>query len=216
MLDLDNDLIFNEESKVNDEIDDYISNRIIETKPANKTKNNAADSNSYTVIVGPENRKQVMKNLRNISVFSKEDMEGVEEALAAYMEGVSNEIVSNAGRISNMRELTSVYIAIMSLRQRLIEDKHIMFRAMADLSDTIRKTKAIELNKIKSNLQLRLKTKDEIITSMDGSMADLLNKEFIMDKFVDFTAESIKTIDSIAYNIKTIVDLDNQFNLVKK
>ena len=122
----------------------------------------------------------------------------------------NNKIYASIMNMRNLRELVSVQVEMLSLRQRMLEDSHILLDKLTQLRKEYRIKKGTAYDMIINNLQLRTKTSGEKEAIVEGSadIAELRNKVEILERQTEYYTESIRTVDDILYGIKTRLDIE--------
>ena len=115
--------------------------------------------------------------------------------------------------IMNMRhttELIGVQVEMLSMRQRMLEDSHILLDKLIELRKQYRIMKGTAYDNIVNNIQLRMKTTGEKEAIVEGSreIAEIRNKIDILDGQTGYYNESIRTVDDILYGIKTRLEIE--------
>lgn len=115
--------------------------------------------------------------------------------------------------IANMREtkkLVEVQVSMLSARQRMLEDSHIILDKLVLLRKQYRSLKSAAYDSIINNIQMRVKTSGEKEAIVDGvpQIAELRGKIDILEIQIEFYTESMRTIDNILYGIKTRIEIE--------
>jgi len=121
-----------------------------------------------------------------------------------------NKILSSITNMRHTNKLIDVQVEMLSQRQRMLEDSHILLDKLTDLRKQYRIRKGNAYDSIVNNLQLRMKTTGEKEAIVEGSaeIAELRNKIDILEKQTEYYSESMRTIDHILYGIKTRIDIE--------
>lgn len=127
-------------------------------------------------------------------------------------EDISNEIYKNAEKLIDLRNLKQVQVNMLSLRQRLLEDTHSLLDNISILRKKLREEKAKELENISKNFQIRYQTAEKNI-AIEAKTSNLRETLDIFENQIQFFNESIKTIDSIIFAIKTRLDIEKTLGL---
>lgn len=113
-------------------------------------------------------------------------------------------------KMRNLRELTDIQVEMLSLRQRMLEDTHVLLDKLVELRKQYRILKGNAYEGIVNNIQLRMKTTGEKEAIVEGSseIVETRNKIDILDGQTSYYNESIRTVDNIIYGIKTRLDVE--------
>ena len=125
---------------------------------------------------------------------------------------ISRDIYSNIEKLSNLKTLKDAQVNMLSLRQRLLEDSHTLLETLSNLRRKYRDQRAGEMEAISKNLQLRYQANEKTVV-IDGKTSN--TKEFIdiFENQITFCNDSIKTVDSVIFGIKTRLDIDKTLGL---
>ena len=139
-------------------------------------------------------------------------LESIRKRFEDRRKEVSTEIYDNVEKLSSIKTLKHAQVAMLSLRQRLLEDNHTLLEHIVVLKKNHRTARANELESISKNLQIRYQYTEKNIV-IDGRTS--ATKEFleVFENQIQFFQESIKTIDSIIYGIKTRIDIEKTLGL---
>lgn len=119
-------------------------------------------------------------------------------------------IIASILNMRNIRELVNVQVDMLSLRQRLLEDSHILLDKLVNIRKDYRIQKGNAYDRVVNNIQMRTKTTGEKEAIVEGTteIAELRNKIEILEGQTSYYNESIRTIDDILYGIKTRLDIE--------
>jgi len=120
--------------------------------------------------------------------------------------------------IMNMRDLpklVDVQIEMLSMRQRMLEDSHILLDKLVIMRKDYRMKKGMAYDHIVNNIQLRMKTtgEKEAIVEGNGEIAEMRHKIEIFEGQTEYYNESIRTVDDILYGIKTRLDIEERLGI---
>jgi hypothetical protein len=125
---------------------------------------------------------------------------------------VSSEIYENIEKLSNLKTLKDAQVNMLSLRQRLLEDNHTLLEHITNLRKKYRDERGAEMEKLSKNLQIRYQANEKtvVIDSRTSSTKEYLD---LFENQISFFSESIKTIDSVIFGIKTRLDIEKTLGL---
>lgn len=127
-------------------------------------------------------------------------------------EEVSLEVHEGIVKLSNLKTLKDAQVEMLSLRQRLLEDNHTLLEHLSTLRKKYREERGEEMEKLSRNLQLRYQANEKtvVIDSKTSTTKEYLE---MFENQVAFFNESIKTIDSVIFGIKTRLDIEKTLGL---
>ena len=142
----------------------------------------------------------------------KDTKEKISTKFQARRSEVSKEIYENIEKLSNLKTLKDAQVNMLSLRQRLLEDNHTLLEHITALRKKFRDEKADTMETLSKNLQLRYQANEKNVV-IEGRTS--VTKEYleIFENQISFFNESIKTIDSIIFGIKTRLDIEKTLGL---
>ena len=137
----------------------------------------------------------------------------IEERFAIQRREFSNEIMTSAQMLRNVREIVTAKVNFLSLRQRLLEEHHTIIENYNKQAKKYREAKSEELLNTSNNMQVRFneREKDKFIDgqpriSQIKAAMDLLQNQS------NFLSESIKTVDQVLFNLKVRIDVEKMLN----
>jgi hypothetical protein len=136
----------------------------------------------------------------------------ISEKFQARRKEVSSDIYDNIEKLSNLKTLKDAQVNMLSLRQRLLEDNHTLVEHITTLRRKFREEKSTEMENISKNLQLRYQSNEKNVV-IDGRTSSTKEYLEIFENQINFFNESIKTIDSIIFGIKTRLDIEKTLGL---
>ena len=148
--------------------------------------------------------------------MEEKDQETTKDRISKKFEArrkeVSSSIYANIEKLSNLKTLKDAQVNMLSLRQQLLEDNHSLLEHLTSLRKKMREEKAAEMETLSRNLALRYQANEKNMV-IDGKTS--ATKEFleIFENQVSFFTESIKTIDSVIFGIKTRLDIEKTLGL---
>jgi hypothetical protein len=142
----------------------------------------------------------------------KDTKDKISEKFQKRRAEVSKEIYENIEKLSNLKTLKDAQVNMLSLRQRLLEDNHALLEHITSLRKKFRDEKADVMETLSKNLQLRYQANEKNVV-IEGKTS--VTKEYleIFENQISFFNESIKTIDSIIFGIKTRLDIEKTLGL---
>lgn len=122
----------------------------------------------------------------------------------------NGKIYASILNMRNLKELVGVQVEMLSARQRMLEDSHIILDKLVQLRKQYRQIKGNAYNEIVTNMQLRMKTTGEKEAVVEGmpEIAEMRHKIEILENQISYYNESIRTVDDILYGIKTRLDVE--------
>ena len=125
---------------------------------------------------------------------------------------VSSEIYENIEKLSNLKTLKEAQVNMLSLRQRLLEDNHTLLENITTLRKKFREERSTEMENLSKNLQIRYQSNEKTVV-IEGKTSSTKESLELFENQVSFYNESIKTIDSIIFGIKTRIDIEKTLGL---
>ena len=125
---------------------------------------------------------------------------------------ISNDIKSNVEKMSSLKGLKEVQVSMLSLRQRLLEENHILIENLSSVQRKYRAARANQMENISTNLQHRYQYNEKNVL-IDGKTANIKEVVETIENQISFFVDSIKTIDNVLYGIKTRVEIEKTLGL---
>jgi hypothetical protein len=125
---------------------------------------------------------------------------------------VSTEIYENIEKLSNLKTLKVAQVNMLSLRQRLLEDNHTLLENITTLRKKFREERSSEMENLSKNLQIRYQSNEKTVV-IEGKTSSTKESLELFENQISFYSESIKTIDSIIFGIKTRLDIEKTLGL---
>jgi len=125
---------------------------------------------------------------------------------------VSSEIYENIEKLSNLKTLKEAQVNMLSLRQRLLEDNHTLLENLTGLRKKFREERSSEMDNLSRNLQIRYQSNEKTVV-IEGKTSSTKESLELFENQVSFYTESIKTIDSIIFGIKTRIEIEKTLGL---
>jgi len=125
---------------------------------------------------------------------------------------ISQEIRECIEKMSSMTGLKEVQIKMLSLRQRLLEDNHILIENLSSVKRKYRNERAKQMESISTNLQHRYQYNEKTVL-IDGATANIKEIVDTIENQISFFVDSIKTVDNVLYGIKTRVEIEKTIGM---
>lgn len=113
-----------------------------------------------------------------------------------------------AGSLRDITKLTDAQVDLLSDRQFLVEYMTKLTQVYHKNNKVFREAKYDILDKRTNESNLRYNAKEKEI-AIEGELADMFHKMEIIDTQITFVKESIKTVDSIIYNVSNRIKLQD-------
>jgi hypothetical protein len=158
-----------------------------------------------------------MEDLSLVKFFDTHDtmdaktlIEKLIKVLAKQRQEYNKDILDNILKLKSIKSLNELHINCLTLRQRLLEDSHILLDKLVNLRKDYKQNKGDAYNYINNNVQIKLKSQEEKSAIVEGrlNVNETKSKMEIMDNQILFYNESIKTMDQILYGLKTRIDVE--------
>ena len=143
---------------------------------------------------------------------SKDTKKNIAEKFQARRADVSKEIYENIEKLSNLKTLKDAQVNMLSLRQRLLEDNHTLLENITTLRKKFREERSSEMENLSKNLQIRYQSNEKTVV-IEGKTSSTKESLELFENQISFYSESIKTIDSIIFGIKTRLDIEKTLGL---
>ena len=125
---------------------------------------------------------------------------------------ISQEIRKNIEKMSSMSGLKEVQVIMLSMRQRLLEDNHILIEQLSSVKRKYRNERAKQMENISTNLQHRYQYNEKTVL-IDGATANIKEIVDTIENQISFFVDSIKTVDNVLYGIKTRVEIEKTIGM---
>lgn len=125
---------------------------------------------------------------------------------------ISLEIRNNIELMHNMKNLKEVQVMMLSMRQRLLEDSHVLMENLLAVKKKYRSERAKQMENISNNIQTRYQYTEKTVL-IDGQTSNIKEVSDAIENQISFFVDSIKTIDSVLYGIKTRVEIDKTLGM---
>lgn len=125
---------------------------------------------------------------------------------------ISGDIQRGIDLMSNFKTIKDAQVNMLSLRQRLLEESHVLLEHVSAIRRKLRSEKGKHLEAISKDLQHRYQynEKNVIIEGKTSNIKETLDN---VENQLAFFSDSIKTIDNILYGVKTRVEIEKTLGL---
>lgn len=130
----------------------------------------------------------------------------LKDVFLAKRKGFSKEIYDGVQLMENLRNLPTVQITFFSLRQRVLEENHVLMEHFIDKKKTFRERKGEEWVDASTKSQ-KFYNSTEKATIVDGRTALLKEAIELIEGQIAFYSDTIKTIDAVLFGLKTRIDM---------
>ena len=134
-------------------------------------------------------------------------LDGIAAKYGKTRSNISQEIRECIEKMSSMTGLKEVQVNMLSLRQRLLEDNHILIENLSSVKRKYRNERAKQMENISTNLQHRYQYNEKTVL-IDGATANIKEIVDTIENQISFFVDSIKTVDNVLYGIKTRVEIE--------
>lgn len=135
----------------------------------------------------------------------------IAEVFRDKRENFSAEIYTGIRLLENVRKIPEAQVTFLSMRQRLLEENHTLIEHFTNLKKSYREKKGEEWIEASKSHQVRFNS-NEKTTIVDGKTATLKEKLEQIENQIGFYSESIKTVDSVIFGIKTRIDVQKMLD----
>lgn len=125
---------------------------------------------------------------------------------------ISNEIRECIEKMSTLGGLKEVQVKMLSLRQRLLEDNHILIENLSSVKKKYRNERSKQMEDISTNLQHRYQYNEKNVI-IDGKTASIQEVADAIENQISFFVDSIKTVDNVLFGIKTRVEIEKTLGM---
>jgi hypothetical protein len=139
-------------------------------------------------------------------------LEGIAIKYSKIRGDISKEIREDIEKMSSMTGLKEVQVKMLSLRQRLLEDNHILIENLSSVKRKYRNERAKQMENISTNLQHRYQYNEKTVL-IDGATANIKEIVDTIENQISFFVDSIKTVDNVLYGIKTRVEIEKTIGM---
>jgi hypothetical protein len=125
---------------------------------------------------------------------------------------ISTDIQKGIELMSNFKSIKESQVSMLSLRQRLLEESHILLEHISAVRRKLRSEKGKHLENISKDLQHRYQYNEKAVI-IEGKTANIKETLDNIENQLAFFSDSIKTIDNILYGVKTRVEIEKALGL---
>lgn len=125
---------------------------------------------------------------------------------------ISGDIQKGIELMSNFKSIKDAQVSMLSLRQRLLEESHILLEHIAAIRRKLRSEKGKHLEILSKDLQHRYQYNEKNVI-IEGKTANIKETFDTIENQLGFFSDSIKTIDNILYGVKTRVEIEKALGL---
>jgi len=125
----------------------------------------------------------------------------IQKTFRTHRDQFSKEIKDGIPLLSNIRNIPEVQVTFLSLRQRLLEESHVLLEHFTRLKKNYRERKGEEWESATKTGQFRY-SPTEKTTLVDGKVAQYKQALEEIENQINFYTESIRTVDSVLFGIK--------------
>jgi len=125
---------------------------------------------------------------------------------------ISGDIQKGIELMSNFKTIKDAQVSMLSLRQRLLEESHVLLEHTSAIRRKLRSEKGKHLEAISKDLQHRYQYNEKNVI-IEGKTANIKETLDNIENQLSFFSDSIKTIDNILYGVKTRVDIEKALGL---
>ncbi len=124
---------------------------------------------------------------------------------------INDDINMNVHALKDAKNLVSIQVGVLSLRQRLIEENHELHEIHNSLQRKFREVKGKEFTKLgEGNFQYRYQ-QNEKNAIIEGTHSTLKYQMDVFENEIIFYEGTIKTVDSILFGLKLRLDTEHLF-----
>lgn len=132
-----------------------------------------------------------------------------------YRSDMKTTIIDSIKKLKDIKNYTSCWITLLSTRQRLLEDIHMLADGINELNKQLATKTGDEYERILSKLQYRVKTKDDKQALVEKATAHIRKRINRIKDQMDYNRDSIQTIDHVLYKIDSIIEMHKILNPVR-
>jgi hypothetical protein len=125
---------------------------------------------------------------------------------------ISKEIRENVEKMSSLKGLKEVQVSMLSLRQRLLEENHILMENLSAVQKKYRSARAKQMEDVSTNIQHRYQYNEKNVI-IDGKTANIKEVVDTIENQISFFVDSIKTVDNVLFGIKTRVEIEKTLGM---
>ena len=142
-------------------------------------------------------------------------LQAIGAAFKKERERINKEIINDIMCMRDVKKMSEVQVSFLSMRQRLLEDLHILMDKMIEVRKQYKLNRGQAYNHVITDMKMRVKTGADKEALIDGSIivAEEKAKLEILDNQILFYNESMKTVDQVLYGIKTRVEIEKMIGV---
>lgn len=126
---------------------------------------------------------------------------------------ISNEIRESIDLMrTGMTGLKEVQVKMLSMRQRLLEDSHILIENLSSVKKAYRNARSKQMEDLSTNMQQRYQYNEKTVI-IDGKTASIKEVVDTLENQISFFVDSIKTVDNVLFGIKTRVEIEKTLGM---
>lgn len=113
---------------------------------------------------------------------------------------------------TGMTGLKEVQVKMLSMRQRLLEDSHILIENLSSVKKAYRNARSSMMEELSTNVQHRYQYNEKNVI-IDGKTANVKEMVDTIENQITFFVDSIKTVDNVLFGIKTRVEIEKTLGM---
>ena len=126
---------------------------------------------------------------------------------------ISNEIRESIDLMrTGMHGLKEVQVKMLSMRQRLLEDSHILIENLSSVKKAYRNARSSMMEELSTSIQHRYQYNEKNVI-IDGKTANVKEMVDTIENQITFFVDSIKTVDNVLFGIKTRVEIEKTLGM---
>lgn len=139
-------------------------------------------------------------------------LESIADKYTKIRSEVSQEIRENVEKMSSLKGLKEVQVSMLSLRQRLLEENHILMENLSSVQKKYRSARAMQMEEVSTNINHRYQYNEKNVI-IDGKTANIKEVVDTIENQISFFVDSIRTVDNVLYGIKTRVEIEKTLGM---
>tara|TARA_Y100000389_G_C17471148_1_gene531098 strand:- start:11350 stop:11781 length:432 start_codon:yes stop_codon:yes gene_type:complete len=117
------------------------------------------------------------------------------------------EIQSGIELMGNFKTIKDAQVAMLSMRQRLLEESHTMLEHITSIRRKLKNEKGSHMETLSTDLQHRYQYNEKAMI-IEGKTATTKEMLEIIENQLSYFNDSIRTVDNILYGVKTRVEIE--------
>ena len=151
--------------------------------------------------------------LSDAPIKSKDPLENMCAKHNKTRANISNEIREAIDLMrTGMTGLKEVQVKMLSMRQRLLEDSHILIDNLSSVKKAYRNARSKQMEELSTNMQHRYQYNEKTVI-IDGKTANIKEVVDTIENQISFFVDSIKTVDNVLFGIKTRVEIEKTLGM---